>query len=708
MNQLFNIKQIFEDKILRVPDYQRGYSWEKEQLSDFWNDLINLPENRNHYTGLITLKKVEEEQLQAWPEKDWIKGNENLKPYFVVDGQQRLTTLVILIQSIIDYFEEMKQHIKDFEFYVRSDEFDLNQITHDFLYFSNLKSKSNNIYRFGYDADDPSFKFLISNVFGHKTSSTLAETSYTLNIENAKKFFDAKLKLCFSKTELFDKIKLLYSTITQNLLFNLYIIDDTFDIHVAFETMNNRGKNLSNLELLKNRLLYLTTLYTDEELSIQKRNNLRAKINEAWKEIYTQLGKSKENPLNDDEYLRDHWIMYFKYTREKGDDYIKFLLDEEFIPAKIVVNNEDFLKSIRAKSKDENTLEFQNGANSYISNESILRPIKIEKYVESLKNTVKHWANTCNPLENNDLSEDEKIWLDKLNRIGIMYFRPLVAASFIISNTKSDLRVKLFKMIEKMIFILYKFNKKNSSEDSSKFYNYSRELITNKIDLKFVLNEIEKRIARCYKINKRNRTNIIDSAGFKVLIENNYKRNNKGYYDWSALKYFLTEYELKLREKNIPKPIPINEEIDKDEKLKYKEYTIEHIYPQNPKKDCWKKDFDHLEIEKQILLKGSLGNFLLISQSDNSSLQNECFADRFSLFVELIKSKQNKFSNGSLSEIEVSEYENWTPETILDRGLNLLDFMEQRWGFKFGNSKVKKSLLFLDFVEETTNPLEFE
>ena len=41
-------------------------------------------------------------------------------------------------------------------------------------------------------------------------------------------------------------------------MFNIHEIADDYDVFVAFETMNNRGKKLTNLELLKNRLIYLT------------------------------------------------------------------------------------------------------------------------------------------------------------------------------------------------------------------------------------------------------------------------------------------------------------------------------------------------------------------------------------------------------------------------------------------------------------------
>ena len=97
-----------------------------------------------------------------------------------------------------------------------------------------------------------------------------------------------------------------YKKLTKRFLFNEYVIKDEFDVFVAFETMNNRGKNLSDLELLKNRLIYLTTLYSDEKLSASDRQELRNDINEAWIEVYFQLGRNKEQSLNDDDFLKAH------------------------------------------------------------------------------------------------------------------------------------------------------------------------------------------------------------------------------------------------------------------------------------------------------------------------------------------------------------------------------------------------------------------
>jgi uncharacterized protein with ParB-like and HNH nuclease domain len=102
--------------------------------------------------------------------------------------------------------------------------------------------------------------------------------------------------------------------------YNEYVIKDEFDVFVAFETMNNRGKKLSDLELLKNRLIYLTTLYADKELDPAERASLRTRVNETWKEVYYQLGRNKNKPLSDDDFLRAHWTMYFKYSRKTGQD----------------------------------------------------------------------------------------------------------------------------------------------------------------------------------------------------------------------------------------------------------------------------------------------------------------------------------------------------------------------------------------------------
>lgn len=50
-NELLPLSQLFQNKLFRIPDYQRGYAWQEQQLVDFWDDVINLQDDRYHYTG---------------------------------------------------------------------------------------------------------------------------------------------------------------------------------------------------------------------------------------------------------------------------------------------------------------------------------------------------------------------------------------------------------------------------------------------------------------------------------------------------------------------------------------------------------------------------------------------------------------------------------------------------------------------------------
>ena len=80
----------------------------------------------------------------------------------------------------------------------------------------------------------------------------------------------------------------------------------------------------------------------------------------------------------------------------------------------------------------------------------------------------------------------------------------------------------------------------------------------------------------------------------------------------------------------------------------------------------------------------------------NTALQNDGFQDKKNPKYDNSEQKiRNGYSDGSHSEIEVSRYEKWTPAEIEDRGLKLLNFMEERWRFKFKDEQTKKALLFL-------------
>jgi uncharacterized protein with ParB-like and HNH nuclease domain len=140
MNELVSFKNIFKDKIFKIPDYQRGYAWTTKQLKDFWEDVINLPIDRAHYTGLLSLKQLDKKIWKKWNDEKGVIEDRGFKPFHIVDGQQRLTTFVIFIQAITELLEEIPENEdkKDNEIYWSQKELKLCTLVHLALASKNI------------------------------------------------------------------------------------------------------------------------------------------------------------------------------------------------------------------------------------------------------------------------------------------------------------------------------------------------------------------------------------------------------------------------------------------------------------------------------------------------------------------------------------------------------------------------------------------
>ena len=129
--------------------------------------------------------KLKRSETKDWIEEGWLL-NQGYTAYHVVDGQQRLTTFVILVNSIIDFAKAngieyiMGKTIEDIE--------------SRYIIEYKKPEKILKAYKFGYTVDNPSFEYLRYKIFGEKNSGTITETFYTRNLERAKSFFDEKLK----------------------------------------------------------------------------------------------------------------------------------------------------------------------------------------------------------------------------------------------------------------------------------------------------------------------------------------------------------------------------------------------------------------------------------------------------------------------------------------------------------------------------------
>lgn len=674
-DSLQSLSKLFTQKLYRIPDYQRGYAWTEKQLMDFWGDLEQLEKDKKHYLGVLTLEQVPEKTYVKWEDDSWIIEDKSYEPYYVVDGQQRLTTAIILIQVIIESLKEEEKINYDSS----------NKIRDRYIFESKDEGISRS-YIFGYEKDNPSYEFLKTRIFLEQSNSseTLQETIYTHNLEFAKEFFTENIK----KLKLEAK-EIIYRKLTQSLLFNKYTISSDIDVFVAFETMNNRGQPLSYLELLKNRLIYLSTKFDVEDY---EKNKLRNSINETWKTMYHHLGKNKDQPLDDDIFLSNHSHIYFGKSSKSDNDY--FGIDFDLLSSNTIYSGKKrgyystylLEKKFTVKSLIEGK---NNKSRSNKSTQETLTVSEIYDYVQNLKQSVGLWYKIINP-NDSDFTKEEKLWIDKLIKFSRNDdFFPEAPLLMVFFQKEKDVeqRIKLLKILEKIGFLkLLSYTRHEYA-----FLFVYGEAPMNMMKLARELSKGEKKTKQIIESLEVFRTRLINQNNIVSRIKGDFQKS--GFYKWHGIKYFLYEYELFLKEKSKAKRYKLNwDNFNNEDSGDFK--TIEHIYPQKTQKPCWTKKFSNYNTAQRNILRQSLGNLLALSQPKNSSLGNRCFEEKVS------NGKNVGYRYGSYSEIEVSEKDDWTGEEILERGLKLLNFMEERWGIKLGNRNEKIDFLNLGFVEE--------
>lgn len=656
-SSLFTLSKVFTERLFRIPDYQRGYAWTDRQLRDFWNDVYNLDPSKNHYTGVLTLEEVDESSFRKWSDDHWIINDKSYAPFYVVDGQQRLTTAIILIQVVVESLEadqELNHNTKQ-------------DIQRKFLFDSKDKGISRS-YIFGYEEDNPSYEFLKARIFMERvTSGPLRETIYTKNLEAAKSFFTEKV------AELdHDQVQILFKKITQNLLFNIFTISDDVDVCVAFETMNNRGKPLSYLELLKNRLIYLSYNLPDDGI---EQLRLRSAINDCWKAIYFNLGRNKDNPLDDDKFLINHYVIYFGRSlvdgREGIEDYDKYR------------NLIRITRSGYSRELLEKTFVLRNLSDPYEGYERLSLEF-LFKYVSSLQESVESWYRIFNPLDS-CLSDDVKLWLDRINRLGSDPYSPLLLV-FIQRVSDERKLLSFLQAVERHLFLLslvYVYRHPTAFAGYPKNIKLAMDMWADP--------NVDQAADRVIKDINESISEMVKSEGYLKSISESFKGSG-GFYSWDSIRYFLYEYEssLQIAAKCSTKKIKWDDFINESDDF----ITVEHIYPQKDSDPYWRSKFKGLRPRQKQLLRNSLGNLLPLSRPKNSSLSNRSFPEKVSGRVDSITC----YKYGSYSEIEVSQVPDWTPQEILARGVKLLSFMEKRWQINFGGEKGKVSMLGLEFV----------
>lgn len=260
-----------------IPKYQRDYSWDSEQWSDLWYDLMQmLDEEDSHYMGYLVLQTNDD------------------KNYQVIDGQQRITSISILLLAVIKYLKTIG---KD------DDEKQLNIKRADTIhstYIGNLDVltlTSENKIVLNRNNDDFYRNYLSAlQEFpkrGLKNSDKLMKSAF--------EFFSSYIKNQYKTAE--DLVNFV-ETIVDNLFFTVIIVTDDLNAFKVFETLNARGVQLSSSDLLKNYIFSVAD--SDKLLSAQIDS-----LDEKWAKIADIL---KETQIAD--FLRVYWNSTHKTVRK--------------------------------------------------------------------------------------------------------------------------------------------------------------------------------------------------------------------------------------------------------------------------------------------------------------------------------------------------------------------------------------------------------
>jgi hypothetical protein len=260
-----------------VPIYQRDYSWESNNWDDLWLDIENNRRSKSkHYMGSIVLVTRENKQ------------------YEIIDGQQRLTTLTILILAIIDTIKSLIDKKID----VENNQKRVDLLTSDYIGKKSLKSLNYENKIQLNEHNNPFFSTYITN--GRKVNNLRSEHKSNKQLMSCLEYFKKKIKDEILKNDDIENLIAFVEYISDNLLFIKISATDDLSAYLIFETLNDRGLDLSVTDLLKN---YLFSIVDDTD---------RPHVKNIWDSTINYVSYS-----GFPKFLRHYWMMQNGILAEK-------------------------------------------------------------------------------------------------------------------------------------------------------------------------------------------------------------------------------------------------------------------------------------------------------------------------------------------------------------------------------------------------------
>ncbi|NWA03471.1 DUF262 domain-containing protein [Pseudomonas gingeri] len=251
------VSALLDSRIFRIPEYQRAYSWTKKQRADLFHDIKEaFQSQREHFMATVVALARETRTI----------GTDEFRDVELVDGQQRITTIIILLKAIeknlkVDSKIDSKAKREINELLIKSDEHSLVllQTNHD----------SSNIFS----------NYIRTGETDRKNSKTIFDNNLISAADECESF----VKSWESKHGLPDLI----STLKNKLSLIYHEIADEATVYRVFEVLNSRGLDVKWIDKLKSQLMALIFEHVEDGTRKDAAHEMQVK----WQTIYRVLGQ---------------------------------------------------------------------------------------------------------------------------------------------------------------------------------------------------------------------------------------------------------------------------------------------------------------------------------------------------------------------------------------------------------------------------------
>jgi hypothetical protein len=556
-----SLKELATAGVFHIPEYQRYYSWTEPEWSDLWTDLYTLPEGKQHYFGTIVIQRTTDTETAQ--QIDGYGSETEKRINLLIDGQQRLTSLTLLVKAMTECLEELAPKT-DHESVILDDVGEMREtiLVEDNIYLLKL-------------LDEQDSEYLERIIGGHPLPDP--ERPSQRKMVEAKAYFDEQLSALreapeADPLEMANSLKRLWDTILE-LELMVYIVnaDSPEKATLIFDSVNDRGRALSTFDKTKSFLMRMAYLAAEDEDEGQA--TIR-RIRQAFGQMYDDHQRMLNSPyiddISDDAVQRYHFITYFGWS-SREDHQTPAFLD----------NLKAHIRTLREEDS-EVCLEY------------------IREYTNSLESAFNELGNVLSYRMEDEIAD----LIDRIHKLRhATKFYPLLLKAW--PDLDDDERRELLDAIETYVFRVYAIGNHPTYTGRSSIQTLTRDTTKGSLVDVWVRGIVD--IMDRYE----------DDAQFRRTLSSSDLCTKVTSQDLRYLFYFYNEY--RAEEAGETGSISLAEAMGED-------YTIEHIWPQTPDELPITNAGEYPSAEQRYeAYKHRLGNLTLASRPWNSKWGNADF-----------------------------------------------------------------------------------